>query len=183
MWKKILIVIFLFYFFALLQKSFFTHFSLFGFVPNLVFILFFLLVFFEGKFLPALSGKNYQIIFLAATAGFFLDIFSSPYLGPFIVLLAIIGISLKKAQALLKNRSDNYPFIYFLPLFVFFLLIYDILSDLYLNFLVANKIVIIFDARIIFFLICNAIIASIFFYVYKKFFEAIFDERQLRLFK
>ena len=48
-WQKTLVVIILFYIFALLQSSFFVHFSLLGAVPNLVFAFFALLVFFEKK--------------------------------------------------------------------------------------------------------------------------------------
>lgn len=161
MWQKTLVIIFLFYFFALLQNSFFTHFNLFGVIPNLVFIIFFLLVFFERK------DNNYQIIFLAITAGIFLDIFSFTYIGPSIISLIIIGILLKNAQSLLKNKRDIYPFIYFLPLFIIFLLIYNLLSDLYLYFLDPNKIIMAFSAETVFSVIYSSFIASLLFYIYK----------------
>jgi len=169
MWKKILAVILLFYFFALLQNSFLTHFNLFGAIPNLVFTLFFLLVFFEKKDPSACAGINYYIIFLAITAGFFLDILSYTYLGPSIVLLIIIGFLLKKTQSLLKNSGDNHPFIYFLPLFIIFLLAYDLLLGLYLYFLDPNKIIISIGIETIFSIIYNSLVASAFFYIYKKF--------------
>ena len=163
MWKKLLAIIFLFYLFALLQNSFFSHFNLFGAVPNLVFILFFLLIFFTGK------GKNYQIICIAATAGIFLDLFSYTYLGPSIVLLIIIGFLIKNAQSLLKNREDSHPFIYFVPLLIISLLAYDLFLSLYLYFLDQNKSAITFGLGTIFYVIYNLLIASILFYIYKKF--------------
>ncbi len=162
MWFAVIIAISLFYFFALLQSSFFMHFDLFGAVPNLVFIFFFLLVFFEGK------ARYYQIIFLAIIAGIFLDISSYTYIGPSIVLLLIIGLLLKSVQSSLTNRKDNHPFIYFLSLFIIFLLAYDLLMDLYLYFLYPNKIAAILGIKIIFSLIYNSLIASIFFFIYKK---------------
>jgi len=149
MWKKILFIIFIFFVFALLQNSFFTHFNLFGASPNLIFILFFLMVFF-GK-------KNYPVIFVAITAGIFLDIFSyTYYIGSSIVLLVVIGLLLKKTQLLLKNREDEHPFVYFLPLFVIFLLIYELFLG-------------IFGQLIIFSLIYNLIVASLGFLVFKKY--------------
>jgi len=162
MWKKLLVIILLFYLLALLQNSFFAHFNLFGTAPNLVFIFFFLLVFFEKK------ENNYQVILFAIIAGAFLDIFSYTYIGPSIVLLVIIGILLKNVQSLLKNREDNRPFIYFLPLFIIFLLAYNLLLDLYLYFLDPNKIAVIISTKIIFSLIYNSFIASVSFYLYKK---------------
>ena len=153
MWQKTLVIILLFYFFALLQNNFFAHFNLFGASLNLVFILFFLMVFFKD---PKGTPGNYQIIFLAAVAGIFLDIFSFTYLGPSIVVLLIIGFLLKKIQSLLKNRENKYPFVYFLPLFIIFLLAYKLLLGMTS-----------FGVETIFFIIYNSLIASAVFYIYK----------------
>jgi len=144
-----------------LQSSFFTHFNLFGAVPNLVFVLFFLIVFFE-------KDKSRFFIFWAAIAGFFLDIFYCSYLGPSMVLLAIIAFLLKNTQLLLKNRKDSHPFIYFLPLFAVFLMFYDLALGLYLYFLDPNKIAPALGPQIIFALIYNLIVASALFYIFKK---------------
>lgn len=165
MWKKILGTILLFYLFALLQNSFFTHFSLFGAVPNLVFVFFFLLVFFikHGSY----SDQNYIIIFLSVTAGIFLDISSFSFLGLSVIMLAVIGFALKKIQSLLKNREDSRPFIYFLPLFIICFLLYDLSFGFYLQIFYADKVVAGFDAKIIFSVVYNSIIASALFYIYK----------------
>ena len=162
MWQKILAIIILFCFFALLQFSFLVHFKIFGASLNLIFIFFFLLAFFERK------NANYQIIFLAVIGGLCLDVFSFTYLGPSIAVLLVIGFLLKKTQSLLKNREDNYPFVYFLPLFVVFLITYHILLGLYLYFIDPSKIMAAFGIETISAIIYNLAVASVFFYVYKK---------------
>ena len=162
MWRKITVLILLFYFFAILQSSFFAHFALFGATPNLVFILFFLVCFFAKK------SDNYLIIIFAATAGIFLDVFSYSYLGPSIALLLIIGFALKKAQSLLKNKEDRYPVVYFLPLFTIFLVAYDLLLGASLYFLDSNRLRMDFGVQTIFYVIYNAAVASLLFYIYKK---------------
>jgi len=157
-----LVIILLFYFLALLQNSFFTHFNLLGSVPNLVFILFFLLVFFEKK------KKNYLIIPLAIVAGLFLDIFSYTYIGPSIVLLIIIGIVLKKIQSLLKNREDNYPFVYFLPLFLICFAVYEALLMISLHFFDLSHTLINFDLRFAAGIVYSLFFAIIGFWIFKK---------------
>ncbi len=159
MLKKILGAICLFYVFALLQNSFLNHFAFFGATPNLVFILFFLLIFFVPR------GRNflddYQLVLWAVIAGFFLDVFFYSYMGLSIVLLLVIGISVKKTQSLLKNRENKFPFVYFLPLFVVFFLIYKILFTMS------------FDLRIIAEVIYNMIFATIGFFIFRKYVQEI----------
>lgn len=119
MWFKYIIIVFLFYLLAILQNSFFVHFNLFGATPNLVFILFFLLVFFEK------NNASYKIIFYALFAGLFSDFFLSTYFGASIIIFLLIGFSVKKIQTLLKERENNqFPLIYFLPLFLVFLVLH-----------------------------------------------------------
>ena len=174
MWQKILITFILFYIFVLLQISFFAYFNLYGTVPNLVFILFFLLVFFEK------NGRNYQIIIYAAMAGVFLDIFSYTYLGPSIILLIILGFLLKKAQELLRKGEDDYPFVYFSSLFVIFILAYYILSGMCLYFLDPSKIKFSLGLATFISTAYNLIAASILFFIYKKYFHPE-NNRQLDL--
>lgn len=119
MWVKYLITIILFYFFALLQSSFFAHFNFFGAFPNFVFILFFLLIFFDKE------TNYYKIFFYSAIAGILLDFFSYAYFGISVVLLFCIGILLKKIQSALLQRQDKYPVIYFLPLFLISFIFYE----------------------------------------------------------
>jgi len=164
MWKKPLAITIIFYLFALLQSSFLVHFSLFGSTLNLVFTLFFLLVFFENK------ENIYSVIFVSALAGFFLDIFSYANFGPSIVLMIIIGSLLKRTQIALKNTKNNYPYAYFLPLFIVSFLAYNFFINLYLNFLVSDRIVINLGIDSFILVLDDLLVASLFFYVYKKYF-------------
>jgi cell shape-determining protein MreD len=161
----LVIVTILFYFLALFQHTFLTHYSLMGVVPNLVFILFFLLVFFETK------HSYSKVLFYSVIAGFILDIFSSIYFGESIVILIVIGFMTKRIQGTLKNIGDGYPFRYFLPLFFVLILFYDAL----LGSLISSN----FLPTIIY----NLIIASIFFWTYKKYIFPKVNNRQLKLFK
>ena len=162
MWQKPLVIIILLYFFVLLQNSFFVHFSFFGSMPNLVFIYFFLLAFFLKK------DKNYQIVYLSAIAGALLDVYSYTYLGPSIIILLALGFLLKKTQAMLKNKGDNFPFSYFLPLFLVFFVSYEILLTFYLKFFDLSSFLMSFDVRFLAGVVYNLLFASIFFYIYKK---------------
>jgi len=173
MWKKILSIIALSYFFVLLQNSFFVHFNLIGAVPNLVFILFFLIIFFLGD-KPSGSGlaSGWNIIILAMITGFFLDIFSYTYIGPSIVILMAIGFLLKKIKILLSDREGTPSLTYYLPLFIVSLLAYDLLINIYLYFLDINKIIMIFDIKIIIYIIYNCIFATIAFFIYRRFFKS-----------
>lgn len=177
MWLKNLIALILFYFFAVLQNSFFVHFTLLRVTPNLVFILFFLLVFFEGKKLSP------TIIFYSVSAGFFLDIFSYTRLGISLFLLVALGLFIKIAQSFLKQGKDEYPYIYFLPLFLAGLVAYELLVMFYLKIFDPAHIAMIINWRFLIDIAYNAVLASVIFWVYKKITGAYFDNRQLQLFK
>jgi rod shape-determining protein MreD len=146
-----IIIFFLFYLFALLQNSFFVHFNLFGAFPNLVFIFFFLLLFFDKK-------KSYfNVIIFSLFAGFFLDISSYSYFGESIILLLIIGVLSKKIQSQLQEKeNDKFPFVYFLSLFIFSYIVYDLVLNFNLSWVFLPKI------------IYNVLVAGLVFYVYKK---------------
>ena len=157
-----IITIFLFYLFALLQSSFFVHFNFFGSVLNLVFIFLFLIVFFSPKKI------DYTIIIYAIIAGLFLDIFSYAYLGLSAVLLVIIAYLSKKIQASLKEKQDKYPFVYFLPLFLAWFLIYELLLMIYFRFADPSHALIIFNFGFLLGIIYNLLAASLGFYIFKK---------------
>jgi rod shape-determining protein MreD len=86
--KKILIFIILFYFLALIQTSFMVHFSVWGLIPNLIFLLVIVWNIFE-------KSKNNLGIYQAATAGFFIDIFSSRVIGFNVMILIFLAIIIK----------------------------------------------------------------------------------------
>ncbi len=167
MWRKYLLIIFLFCFFALLQNSFFTYFNLFGGVPNLIFALFFLLIFFANQ------NSAIQVVLWAVVAGFFLDIFSYSFIAPSIILLVVLGLIIKKIQSTLKTRDDNYPAVYYVPLFVFSFLAYALIISIYLNYIEVRKIAFVFSFNIIFSLIYSLIFAELFFYIYKRWLKSI----------
>jgi len=166
MWYKYLIITVLLYLFAVMQNSFFVHFSFFGAVPNFVFIIFFTLIFFT-------KNDNYcQIAFVAAASGLFLDIFSYMRFGTSIIFLLAIGFIFKKIQSMLQmNRSSDFPLIYFLPIFTVMLAVYSLI----LNRAGFN---IVFAAELIY----NLFFATIAFYIYKRFLRASVDDHQLKLF-
>lgn len=173
MWKRIVIIILLFYFFVLLQNSFLAHFNLFGAVINLAFVFFFSLVFFDKSLAGQSLGKNYQVVLLAAVAGFFLDVSTvrNSYFGISIILLAIIGLSIRFVRSLLSEHEDKYPFVYFLPIFAASFLIYYILNDFLFFIFETKKLIVPFGLPAVFSLGYNTIVACGFFYVLKRFFR------------
>lgn len=163
MWLKALVIILLFYFFALLQNSFLPHFNIFGAVPNLVFILFFLLMFFSVRGGPSPKADapreqalGWQNIFYAIAAGFFLDIFSFSYFGASIAILFLMAFLIKKIINSLKNLS----IVFFIPLFLVFFTAYEIIFRLYLS---AN-----FGRNFYIEIVYNLAFAILGFYIYKK---------------
>jgi len=159
---SILITIFLFYFFAILQSSFFVHFNLFGAVPNLVFILLFFTFFFGSQKI------NYINILYVVLAGLFLDIFSYAPIGLSIILLLIIYYLEKRIQNYLKEGRDKYPFIYFLPSFFTCLITYNILVMLFMRFVDSSHAVMDFGISFFGAIIYNLIFATVGFWIFKK---------------
>jgi len=151
--KKALILIAVFYVSALLQSSFLVHFNIAGVIPNLILILVCLLSFFEK------SGRR-QGLFGAVLGGFFLDIFSSSFIGISIISLIIVSFFVRKSFGILKETYEKRPIIYFLPLFVISLIFYDLFLFNYS----------IFQFNLSFFveIIYNSIFALLFFYIFKK---------------
>lgn len=124
MWLRLLILFLLFGFLGILQTSFLAHFNIImGSTPNLVFILFFLVVFFSARSGPALGWED---ILYSVIAGLFLDIFLFSYFGGAIVSLLIIAFILKRLLFLLKKTRDKYPIVYFAPLFVLSLIVFNL---------------------------------------------------------
>lgn len=161
-WLLPIIIIPLFYFFALLQNSFFVYFNFLGSVPNFVFILYFTLIFFEKK------DGYYATIFYAILAGLFLDIFSANSLGISIALLIIIGLLTKKIQSLLNEKKEDYPFGYFISLFLISFLVYDLLFKACIYFLNPNFIALYFNFKFLAEILYSLIFAAISFFIFKK---------------
>jgi len=125
---KFLAIILFFYFLTLFQNSFVSHFAIFGVFPNLVLILFCLLSFFE-------NSHRYFNIFLALTAGFFLDIFSNSFFGVSIFSFIIIYFFIKETIHFLRDISQEYSVIYFILTFIFSIILYGFFFGLFSRFL------------------------------------------------
>lgn len=162
MWLFWIATILLFYFFAILQNSFFVHFLFFGIAPNLIFIFFFLLVFFN------IQKKYYNRIIFALIAGFLLDIFSEIHFGISIFLLVVLGFFINKIKKSLMEKDEKHPFSYFAFLFSISLLLYEIISILYLNFMSKYNLLELLNIKFLWSIIYNLIFATLGFFIYKK---------------
>ena len=94
-----------------LQRSFLPYFSVMSAIPNLVFTIFFLLIFFEPKYEYATG------IFAVTAAGFLLDIPLSPYFGIAMGSLVAVYAFRKAIIFFLKEGTGNYRMFHFLALF------------------------------------------------------------------
>ncbi len=86
--KKVLISIIILYFLALLETSFFVHFNLFKWIPNTLLLYIIIFNIFENP-------KKYGGIYASFIAGFFLDIFSSGFIGFHIIIYLAVALFLK----------------------------------------------------------------------------------------
>jgi hypothetical protein len=94
--KKVLLIIFIFYFLVLIETSFLIHFNFSKIIPNLVFVFIIIMNFFNFPL--------WQKIFFAIIGGLYLDIFSlsAPFnfFGFYTVALVmgcfVLGLFLKK---------------------------------------------------------------------------------------
>lgn len=86
MMKRILFTILFFYFLALLQASFFVHFS--KFFPNLIFLAVISINLLE-------SQKENFGVFAALTGGFFWDIYSGYFIGLFTLISLFTSLFIK----------------------------------------------------------------------------------------
>ncbi|MEK7503575.1 MAG: rod shape-determining protein MreD [Patescibacteria group bacterium] len=86
--KRILILFAIFYLLALLQTSFFIHFKIWGIVPNFILISVLLINVLEKP------KKNTGIV-AGFIGGFFLDIFSSNFIGFYALILLALSFLIK----------------------------------------------------------------------------------------
>lgn len=158
-----------FYAFVLLQASFLPHFAIAGQSPNLVFILFFILVFLNEDYL----------FFLVAIAGFFLDIFFFPHMGiTLFVLYAIWGLQ-KANRHFFKKSQEDYLVLNFLASFTAAFLFYNIVL-VFLSFVFHFPFS--FSWTFLIGLAYNLIFAAIGFLLFKNFSLKKGDRNQLKLF-
>lgn len=92
---KVFILAAILYFLTIIQDSFLPHFLIFGYTPNLVFILIIFLIFFKPGLLAGQAGGRHDAasvsLISAILGGIFLDIFSANFFGfNVLILLAIV---------------------------------------------------------------------------------------------
>jgi hypothetical protein len=151
--SKSLTIILLAFFLTVLQIGFLPNYTFFGAVPNLVFILFFLVIFFSNERYNVFQAL-YSVFF-----GFLIEMTSGSFefVGLFVVLLFFMGFILKKMQRSFISGYDRFPVEQFVFLFLFFCAIFE--------FMFAE-----FNLSRIFWLniFCDCILSSIGFYIFKS---------------
>ncbi|MCD6528465.1 hypothetical protein J7K44_02405, partial [bacterium] len=90
--KKVLVLIFIFYLFALIETSFLVHFNIFfpklRWYPNLILLSVIFLSFFERP-------EGFFAFLAAICGGFFWDIFSTSFIGFHILILVAVTLLIK----------------------------------------------------------------------------------------
>lgn len=147
---------------TLLQYSFLPHFSIMGIVPNILFILFFLFLFF-GE-----NTSHFDVILTTFTIGFFMDIFSPHYFGAKTLFLLILLFLLKTIMHFVQERQEKYFLIYFITLFLVAFTLYSAI----LEFTTLKSLLIA--------LVYNTSLVTISFFIYHFFHNQ--NSRQLKLF-
>ena len=141
---------------------------------SFVFILFFILIFFEKK-------SDYRESFLIALiASFFLYVSMLSYFAVFAVSLLIIYAFEKLAMNFLRESREKKSVFQFTPLFAVSFLIFKVFSNMPFD---LTYIKFVLGAGFLIELAYNLFFAVIGFYIYKKIFYQGEDESQLKLFK
>lgn len=172
MWLKYAIITMLLYFLSIFQNGFLPHFNIMGAFPNLIFIVFFILIFFESK--SQLEG-----FFIAIIAGFFLDIFLSSDFGVSIILLLLIYFFANTTKHFLRDGQNRYLAACFSITFAASYLLYYFLLYLVFTF---HHIESSFGLVTVVGLLYNLLFAVAGFYLYEKVAEQIYQDNQLKLF-
>ncbi len=174
MWLKFPLIVLLFLCIGLLQASFLPYFNVVGVVPNLVFVMFFILVFFQKE------NAYYEGIFLVVTAGFFLDVFSPFYFGATIMAFLVAYLAIKAMIYFLKERQRAYLLTYFVVIFLISLICYDASWYVLTN---VGQLRFVVGATLAIQLCYNVIFAYIGFYIWTSLSGRVNHDRQLTLFR
>jgi hypothetical protein len=98
-------------------------------------------------------------------------------------MLLLVGFLAKKLQSLFQEKKNNeFPFIYFPPLFFVSFAVYDLLFKFFLDKFSLPQMILSFNLHFLFELGYNLFVAGIVFYIYKRFLKPNTDNRQLKLF-
>ena len=172
MWFRYPIIILLFWLLAIIQMSITPFLNIGGVFANLIFILFYILVFFED------IGQYRYGFFDTVTAGFFLDVILPFSFGVSVISLLIIYGLNKLATHFLGRSFSKYFIVYFIVMFSFFFFLYNGLLFIASQFWDTP---INFSWSILGSLLYNIFFACLGFYVYSKIFRSPKGEDQLKL--
>lgn len=117
-WLKYFIIGTLFFVFSLLQASFFPYFIIMGAVPNLVFTLFFIIIFFEH------SHRHALLMGTAIIAGIISDMFLGSPFGVCISAFLIIHFLYLFIGHFLRDSQSDHLIFYFVGMFSTLFLVY-----------------------------------------------------------
>ena len=156
-----LLSVIMFVVFTVLQSSFFSHFSLFGAIPNLVFI-FFVLLLFHGKKFDAKQA------FLAIFGGMCADFFSGVTLGTSSLIFLIIAFVVSKISESTLEKKWEKNIVFFLLFFSILNVVYLALFDIFFAWQEKNILMINFGKEFVFTIIYNLILSIAGFYLYKN---------------
>ena len=106
---------------ALLQASFLPHFKIYGGELNLIFVIVFIVSFFQKAFQGA---RLPVVIFVGFLAGLFLDFFSPAMFGFYAIAFALMALLIAKTAL----SFERVKFLSFLLVFVPFFVCFHILS-------------------------------------------------------
>lgn len=159
MWFKYPIFIIALILAAIVQSSFWPYLAIAKTVPNLIFIVFFIIIFFE-------KNSEYMLgFFMALLAGFLLDIILSLNFGISIASLLVIYIVYKIVSRFLKEAQGKSLTLYFAGMFSVAFLVYHVIAG----------------TPTIYGLLYSLAMAMIGFYFYKTFFYKNREDNQLKL--
>lgn len=172
MWFKYPIILLLFLITALFQAGFLPYFSIMNVAPNLLFILFFIVVFLKAE------KDYYYEFFLVITAGFFLDIFFNGRLGVSILSLFILYLAIQFTRHLLEEYQDEYFVGYYVLSFLVCFFAYGFLIQLLLHPLtIGMNVGIVTLVQILY----NVTVALLGLYAYEQIADFLHQDRQLKL--
>ncbi len=158
--------------FAILQISFLPYFSIFGSAPNLIFSLFFLVIFF-------LQNKEYmQGFFMAIVAGFFMDVTLPGKFGISIISFLIIYFLHKAIIHFFQSSQTKNLIFYFTTEFIGLFLVFQFLLYLFSNFFNVQLQI---SSSVLVSLLYSLFFTIIGFYICKKLFYQNTDDNQLKL--
>lgn len=135
MWLKYAVAIVLFLLVFTIQYGFTPAFLSIGFSPNLIFALFFILLFAKNptsairQLAESGGAKNHREtgLFFAAIAGVLSDIFLFPYFGPSIISFIVIVIFIKIIFNLIKEPVENKILVYFIICCAIFFILHNVI--------------------------------------------------------